>query len=55
MSRRSHGYEMQRMLDAATVAHAGHWAVNVLYVAPALVTALALAILARGGRRGDGR
>lgn len=45
---------MQQMLDAATVAHAGHWAVNLLYVAPVVMTALSLAIVARGGRRRDG-
>jgi hypothetical protein len=39
------------ILDRALLAHTGHWAINLLYVAPIVVTGLALMIAARIGRR----
>lgn len=38
------------------IAHAGHWAVNLLYVAPVVVTVVALIVVSRlGARAGVGR
>lgn len=41
------------MLAPVTLAHAGHWAVNLLYVAPVIVTGLALLVVSRVGPRGE--
>jgi hypothetical protein len=37
-----------------TIAHAGHWFISLLYVAPVLVVVVALAVQSRRERERDG-